>query len=309
MSVLTACPRAVALDHAEQVLAVVGHRPVIGPFEPGMSMSQSGLNLRLVERHDQAFRIELRRPQELFRLMMSQILVSPARSLLTASGSEIRPLRLDARVELLAERDRARFSDCSPPSMDVRSPESPPASASLVLAQSSPHSWRHRRRVRARRSAPRERGRGGRDAGQRRALPQECSARRGEAPVDVTVHDALLHCSCAAGRWAPAACPLRSVIGGEGVAAPARSWRRPGRWSGWCRRSPTGISLKPRGDAGLDREVLRSRLVVQPETCHSDDVGVLDRAVLLDVGRQAVAARRVVHEVAAPDSARRDRRA
>ena len=50
---------AVALDHAEQVLAGIVERPVIGPFEAGCVHVVEGREFLLVQRGDQTFREEL----------------------------------------------------------------------------------------------------------------------------------------------------------------------------------------------------------------------------------------------------------
>ena len=51
-------------------------------------------------------------------------------------------------------------------------------------------------------------------------------------------------------------------------------------------------------DAGLNRMVFGARHVVHPEAVPEHDIGVLERAVLGDPGRQAVVAGRLVDELA-----------
>lgn len=55
--------------------------------------------------------------------------------------------------------------------------------------------------------------------------------------------------------------------------------------------------LETAGDAGLYREILRPGLVVQAESVPGDHVRVFERPALLNIGRNAVTAIRVVHEV------------
>ena len=68
---------------------------------------------------------------------------------------------------------------------------------------------------------------------------------------------------------------------------------------GLVSKKPHRHQLEAGGDAGLDRKILRPRLVVQAEHVPGDDVGILDRASPADVGGQAGGAVGMVHEVAA----------
>ena len=264
----------IALDHAEQLVAGLIHRPVIGPFEALGVHRVERLELGLVQRQDQPFRIEL-----LARPGVVQVDHVPGAGAAAAQivhGRRIgdQHLRVDAGAGLLAERIEHRLLGVALPGMDVEILAV--VAAGQRLLGLGPELVRIAGAVggaRAPGGQRREkRGRGGRDAGQRRALPQERPAGRGEAPVDVTVHDALLHCShCLPGRrerWARGVFDLKRYSAAN--AWQLLSFLSAGRsMVGLVSKKPTGISLKPVVTQGWTGKSSGRGWWCSPNTCQA----------------------------------------